>query len=352
MPCLQHRKTRAQVHVLHALPRLQRRVEHGDVVVGRDAGVVEQHVDAARTPRGARAKNSITAASSATSAASARSTPSKSSRRSTPTTVAPSARKSAADAAPIPPAAPVITQTLPSSRLHARAASTSAAISARAGRPPDATGRRARTGASGPRSPPPGRPPSPSPSPRSRPRSRPRPDGDAISSDASARPRPARRASPRPAARRGRRRRPGRARWSSWPSTSGRCSISVPPRARFISCMPRQTPSSGRSRSIAASAERDLERVAVGRLAVVGAAGEDQPVQQREDSSGSARRAGAGRASPPARCTASRTTRGSSTASSSHTLQRARSTAAQRPMTGRFTRPRRPRRTRPCAPGP
>ena len=47
MPCLQHRKTDLQVDVLHALPGLERRLEHRGVVVGGDAGVVEQHVDAA-----------------------------------------------------------------------------------------------------------------------------------------------------------------------------------------------------------------------------------------------------------------------------------------------------------------
>ena len=64
----------------------------------------------------------------------------------------------------------------------------------------------------------------------------------------------ARRASRRRAARRGRRTRRGRSRWSSWPTMSGRCSISVPPRATFITCMPRQTPSTGTSASSAAAA--------------------------------------------------------------------------------------------------
>ena len=65
----------------------------------------------------ARAYISRTASSSATSQASARSTPSKSSVRSAPTTVAPSARNSAAVSRPMPPAAPVMTQTFPASRL-------------------------------------------------------------------------------------------------------------------------------------------------------------------------------------------------------------------------------------------
>jgi hypothetical protein len=38
---------RAHVHVLDPLPRLQRGVEHGLVVAGVDARVVEEHVDAA-----------------------------------------------------------------------------------------------------------------------------------------------------------------------------------------------------------------------------------------------------------------------------------------------------------------
>ena len=47
----------AQVHLLHALPRLERRVEHRAVVAGGDAGVVEQHVDAPELAR-ARARTS------------------------------------------------------------------------------------------------------------------------------------------------------------------------------------------------------------------------------------------------------------------------------------------------------
>ncbi len=55
---------------------------------------------------------SATAASSVTSTARARS-PGESSRRSTPTTIAPSWEKRSAVAEPMPPAAPVMTQTLP-----------------------------------------------------------------------------------------------------------------------------------------------------------------------------------------------------------------------------------------------
>ena len=45
--------------------------------------------------------------------------------------------------------------------------------------------------------------------------------------------------------------RPERTAVIGWPWLSGRCCSSVPPRAMFISCMPRQMPSSGRSRSSA-----------------------------------------------------------------------------------------------------
>ena len=83
-------------------------------------------------------------------------------------------------------------------------------------------------------------------------------------------------------------------RCSPWPKCSGRCWRSVPPRATLISCIPRQIPSTGSSRSIARVHERDLERVALGhrvdRLGVrllavergidVGAAGEHEPVDQ------------------------------------------------------------------------
>src|SRR3954447_16801931 len=57
-----------------------------------------------------------TASSSATSQANARSTPGESAARSTPTTIAPSSLKRRAVSAPMPLAAPVMTQTLPSSR--------------------------------------------------------------------------------------------------------------------------------------------------------------------------------------------------------------------------------------------
>ena len=54
MPCLQQRKTPFVFTFLDPLPRLDRRVEHGGVVVGRDAGVVVEDVDAAE-PVGGRA---------------------------------------------------------------------------------------------------------------------------------------------------------------------------------------------------------------------------------------------------------------------------------------------------------
>ena len=40
---------------------------------------------------------------------------------------------------------------------------------------------------------------------------------------------------------------PGTGRWSSWPTTSGRCWCSVPPRATLSTCRPRQMASNGRS---------------------------------------------------------------------------------------------------------
>src|SRR4051794_12558164 len=57
----------------------------------------------------------MTASSSVTSAA-IESSPGEPSTRSTPTTIAPSSSNSRADSAPMPPAAPVITHTLPASR--------------------------------------------------------------------------------------------------------------------------------------------------------------------------------------------------------------------------------------------
>ena len=128
-------------------------------------------------------------------------------------------------------------------------------------------------------------------------RARRRPGGGATSSRAAPRRPRARRASP--SARRdvvvGERRRAS-SRCSSWPTTSGRCWCSVPPAATFMTCIPRQMPSSGRSRSSArrASASSNASRSsfggsvaacgvgAVGRRVDVDAAGEDQPVERVE----------------------------------------------------------------------
>ena len=85
-------------------------------------------------------------------------------------------------------------------------------------------------------------------------------------------------------------------RWSPWPTSSGRCWISVPPRATFMSCIPRQMPSSGRSSSSArrasgiSAASRSgfvpvVQRCALGAVAGrvdVRAAGQDQPVEPGE----------------------------------------------------------------------
>ena len=76
------------------------------------------------------------------------------------------------------------------------------------------------------------------------------------------------------AARRGRRTSPGVPAWSSWPSTSGRCCSSVPPRATLSTCIPRQTPRSGSPASSAArtSARSNWSRTA-GTGTVRGSAG-------------------------------------------------------------------------------
>ncbi len=79
---------------------------------------------------------------------------------------------------------------------------------------------------------------------------------------------PGRPASPAPGARRGRRCRTSRStrRCSVWPRSSGRCWISVPPCATLSSCMPRQMPSNGRSRSSARSASATSARSRSGRV--------------------------------------------------------------------------------------
>ena len=89
---------------------------------------------------------------------------------------------------------------------------------------------------------------------------------------------------------------PSARRWSVWPTSSGRCWTSVPPSATFISCMPRQIPSTGRSRFIARSARAisawsrsgrvlvvlGWRRVAVGARVDVRAAGQDEAVEPVE----------------------------------------------------------------------
>ena len=85
---------------------------------------------------------------------------------------------------------------------------------------------------------------------------------------------------------------PGTRRWSSWPKVSGRCWNSVPPKATLRTCMPRQTPSTGMSISVArrtsaiSNASRSLVQPlvsgwgcgAVGRRVHVDAAGDDEAV--------------------------------------------------------------------------
>ena len=109
---------------------------------------------------------------------------------------------------------------------------------------------------------------------------------------------PARAASePDVSARRGRRPRTSRApcRWSWWPKRSGRCWCSVPPNATFSSCIPRQMPSRGISRSTARRRARSrtrrarhrvdgrrVELRAVAGRVDVGAADEHQPVDEVE----------------------------------------------------------------------
>ena len=57
---------------------------------------------------------------------------------------------------------------------------------------------------------------------------------------------------------------PGVGECPSWPTTSGRCWISVPPSATFISCMPRQMPSTGSPRVQRGAEQRELGRVPSG----------------------------------------------------------------------------------------
>ena len=139
----------------------------------------------------------------------------------------------------------------------------------------DATARPARSGAPGPRSPRAARRACSSPSRPAPPRAARRPGGGGTSSRGRSRPRRARPASRPPAGRRGRRRRrsPATRRWSSWPKSSGRCWISVPPRATFMSCIPRQMPSSGMSRSSARRASATSKSSRSRRVPAVAACG-------------------------------------------------------------------------------
>ena len=129
-----------------------------------------------------------------------------------------------------------------------------------------------------------------------------RPGGGARACRAAPRRRRARRASRRRGARGGRCPRTCRGvrRWSWWPRCSGRSCTSVPPRATFITCMPRQMPRNGMSRSIArvASASSKWSRsgrlssvsgcgvLAVGDGVDVAPAGQDQAVEQVEHAVG------------------------------------------------------------------
>jgi hypothetical protein len=108
------REDRAQVHVDHPLPDVVGRLEDRRVRARGDAGVVEEDVDAPEAlgrlpvhPGDLLVVGDVDPQRQVDPAASS---------RSAPTTIAPSAANSSAVAAPIPPAAPVMTQTFPSSR--------------------------------------------------------------------------------------------------------------------------------------------------------------------------------------------------------------------------------------------
>src|SRR4051794_36913580 len=114
IPCLQHRNTDSR------LTRCTRCQASSDVSSTETSSSGEMPALLKRTwiaPYSSRTRAYIarTASSSVTSQASARS-PTPSSRRSTPATVAPSAPNRRALSAPIPLAAPVMTQTLPARR--------------------------------------------------------------------------------------------------------------------------------------------------------------------------------------------------------------------------------------------
>src|SRR3954452_7730923 len=114
MPCLQQRKTlfrftsctRCQASTL---------VSSTDTSSGGEMPALLKSTSIRPNASRVRSYISITASSSVTSAAIAM-RPGESSLRSTPTTCAPSSSNRRADSAPMPPAAPVITQTLPARR--------------------------------------------------------------------------------------------------------------------------------------------------------------------------------------------------------------------------------------------
>ena len=135
---------------------------------------------------------------------------------------------------------------------------------------------------------------------------------------------------------------------------SGRCWSSVPPQATLSSCMPRQMPSTGMSRSSAACASASSKRSRSGQVPRVSgaAARRSWRVDVGRRRRGSARRAGRAARPAPRRAASS----GGSTApappaalhrqrvsarragctTTSQAPQAARSTAAQMPMTGRL----------------
>src|SRR4051812_6216479 len=114
MPCLQQRNT---LFRFTSCTRCQasRPVSSTDTSSGGEMPALLKSTSMRPNASRVRPYISITASSSVTSAAIAI-RPGESSVRSTPTTIAPSSSNRRADSAPMPPAAPVITQTLPARR--------------------------------------------------------------------------------------------------------------------------------------------------------------------------------------------------------------------------------------------
>src|SRR3954453_20244164 len=114
MPCLQQRNT---LFRFTSCTRCQasRLVSSTDTSSGGEMPALLKSTSMRPNASRVRAYISITASSSVTSAA-IDMRPGAPSTRSTPTTIAPSSSNRRADSAPIPPAAPVITHTLPASR--------------------------------------------------------------------------------------------------------------------------------------------------------------------------------------------------------------------------------------------